>query len=247
MDWLQRSELLYGKNTIENFKKKHVLVVGVGGVGGFAAEFLCRSGIGEMTIVDADTVSETNRNRQIAAMSSTIGKIKVDVIGDRLLDINPELKLHKVNEFLRDERTVELMTQNRYDYIVDAIDSLSPKVFLIYHALRNGQPLVSVMGAGGKQDPSLIQVADIKKTHKCKLAHSVRKRLHKLGITEGFKAVFSPEEVPAEAIVIEADNNEQNKLSTVGTASYMPAMFGAWAASVVIRDLAATTNNSLHG
>ena len=239
MNWLQRSELLYGAKTIESFKRKHVLVVGVGGVGGFAAEFLCRSGIGEMTIVDADTVSETNKNRQIAALTSTLGKPKVDVIGDRLIDINPDLKLHKINEFLRDERTVELLSQTRYDYVVDAIDSLSPKVFLIFHAMQNKLPLVSVMGAGGKQDPALIQVADIKKTHKCKLAHSVRKRLHKLGITEGFTAVFSPEEIPAEAIVIEADNNEQNKLSTVGTASYMPAMFGGWAASVVIRDLAA--------
>ena len=239
MNWLQRSELLYGAKTIESFKRKHVLVVGVGGVGGFAAEFLCRSGIGEMTIVDADTVSETNTNRQIAALTSTLGKPKVDVIGDRLIDINPDLKLHKINEFLRDERTVELLSQTRYDYVVDAIDSLSPKVFLIFHAMQNKLPLVSVMGAGGKQDPALIQVADIKKTHKCKLAHSVRKRLHKLGITEGFTAVFSPEEIPAEAIVIEADNNEQNKLSTVGTASYMPAMFGGWAASVVIRDLAA--------
>lgn len=236
MSWLQRSELLLGKENIERLKQSHVLIVGVGGVGAFAAEHICRSGIGEITIVDADVVSDSNRNRQLAALTSTLGQPKVDVVGQRLLDINPELKLHKVNEFLRDERTIELLSATRYDYVVDAIDSISPKVFLIYHALRLNLKLVSVMGAGGKQDPAQIQVADIKKTYQCRLAQTVRKRLHRMGITEGFKAVFSPEHVPENAVLIE-ETPEQNKLSTVGTVSYMPALFGGWAASVVIRDL----------
>ncbi|MCQ2286483.1 MAG: tRNA threonylcarbamoyladenosine dehydratase [Bacteroidales bacterium] len=230
---------------MDALKNKHVLVVGVGGVGAYAAEHICRSGIGEMTIVDADVVSDSNRNRQLVALVSTIGKPKVDVLGERLLDINPELKLHKVCEFIRDERTVELLSETSYDYVVDAIDSISPKVFLIYHALQMKLKLVSVMGAGGKKDPSLIRVADIKKTFQCKLAQTVRKRLHRMGVTEGFKAVFSPELVPESAVLIDESNPEQNKLSTVGTVSYMPALFGAWAASVVIRDLSEEESLSL--
>ena len=232
--WLDRSELLIGKEGLEKLKRSHVLVVGVGGVGAYAAEHLCRSGIGEMTIVDADCVEDTNRNRQLLALTSTIGQPKTQVLAQRLLDINPDLKIHTIQEFLRDERTPEVLSLYHYDYVVDAIDSLSPKVFLLYHAVQMGLKVVSVMGAGGKTDPAQIRVADIKKTYQCKLAHAIRKRLHKMGITEGFQAVFSPEEVPEHAIRIEIG---ENKLSTVGTVSYMPALFGAWAASVVIREL----------
>lgn len=232
--WLDRSELLIGKEGLERLSRSHVLVVGVGGVGAYAAEHLCRCGIGEMTIVDADCVENTNRNRQLLALTSTVGQAKTQVLAQRLLDINPELKIHTVQEFLRDERTPELLSLCHYDYIVDAIDSLSPKVFLLYHAVQMGLKIVSAMGAGGKTDPSQIKVADIKKTYQCKLAHAIRKRLHRMGVNEGFLAVFSTEEVPAHAIRIEAG---ENKLSTVGTVSYMPALFGAWAASVVIREL----------
>ena len=232
--WLDRSELLIGKKGLEKLKRSHVLVVGVGGVGAYAAEHLCRSGIGEMTIVDADCVEDTNRNRQLLALTSTIGQPKTQVLAQRLSDINPDLKIHTIQEFLRDERTPEVLSLYHYDYVVDAIDSLSPKVFLLYHAVQMGLKVVSVMGAGGKTDPAQIRVADIKKTYQCKLAHAIRKRLHKMGISEGFLAVFSPEEVPDHAIRIEVG---ENKLSTVGTVSYMPALFGAWAASVVIREL----------
>lgn len=232
--WLDRSELLIGKEGLEKLQRSHVLVVGVGGVGAYAAEHLCRSGIGEMTIVDADCVEDTNRNRQLLALTSTIGQPKTQVLAQRLSDINPDLKIHTIQEFLRDERTPEVLSLYHYDYVVDAIDSLSPKVFLLYHAVQMGLKVVSVMGAGGKTDPAQIRVADIKKTYQCKLAHAIRKRLHKMGISEGFQAVFSPEDVPDHAIRIEVG---ENKLSTVGTVSYMPALFGAWAASVVIREL----------
>lgn len=234
--WLSRTELLYGAEKIERLRRAHVLLVGLGGVGAYTAEQLCRAGIGEMTLVDADTVSLTNLNRQLPALHSTIGESKVSVMCQRMKDINPDIILHPIHEFIRDERTPELLDSARFDYVVDAIDSLSPKVYLIYFALQRGLPLVSVMGAGGKIDPGMVQVADIRKTHQCKLAHAIRKRLHRMGITTGFKAVFSPEPVNEDAIIIDADP-EINKLSTVGTISYMPAVFGCHAAAVVINDL----------
>lgn len=234
--WQQRTELLIGNKQLNILRQSHVLIVGLGGVGAYAAEQLCRAGIGEMTIVDADTVDDSNRNRQLPALISTIGKEKVEVMAERLLEINPELKLHTLCEFVRDEGTITLLEKAHYDYVVDAIDSLSPKVFLLYFALQRNLKVVSAMGAGGKMDPMQVKVAPIEKTYQCRLAHAIRKRLHRLGIKKGFKAVFSPELVPEEAIAIDA-NPDINKLSTVGTISYMPAIFGCFVASVVIRDL----------
>lgn len=236
IEWLSRTELLYGPEKVKRLQEAHVLVVGIGGVGAYAVEQLARAGIGELTLVDADCVELTNLNRQLPALHSTLGQAKVEVMCQRLRDINPEIKLHPVHEFLRDERTIELLASTHFDYVVDAIDSLSPKVYLIYHTLQQHLPLVSVMGAGGKINPALVQVTDIKKTHQCKLAHAIRKRLHRMGITTGFKAVFSPEPVNEDAILIDADP-DINKLSTVGTVSYMPAVFGCHAAATVINDL----------
>ena len=235
-DWLQRTELLLGAPMLQRLKSAHVLVVGLGGVGAYAAENICRAGIGEMTIVDADTVENSNRNRQLLALTTTLGQPKSEVMAQRLRQINPEIKLHTVQEFIRDERTIELLQQADYDYVVDAIDSLSPKVFLIYHALQQNLRLVSAMGAGGKMDPTTVKVADIKDTYQCKLAQNVRKRLHRMGIRSGFKAVFSTEPVREGSIALSSEP-EINKLSTVGTISYMPAVFGCVAASVVVRDL----------
>lgn len=229
--------MLLGSESLSRLQNAHVLVVGLGGVGAFAAESLCRAGVGEMTIVDGDTVDDTNRNRQLLALTSTLGRPKTEVMAERLSLINPQLKLHLVQEFLRDERTIELLNQADYDYVVDAIDSLSPKVFLIYHTLQRNLKLVSAMGAGGRLDPTQVQVADISKTYQCRLAHSIRKRLHKMEVYSGFKAVFTPEPVREGSVRIDP-SPETNKLSTVGTISYMPAIFGLVAASVVIRDLA---------
>ncbi len=242
--WLQRTELLLDSETVARFSRAHVLVVGLGGVGAFAAESLCRAGIGEFTLVDADEVEETNLNRQLLALTNTIGKPKVEVMAERLLQINPSVKLHCIHEFLRDERTIEVLQSAQYDYVVDAIDSLSPKVFLLYHAMQCGLKVVSAMGAGGKMDPTQVRVSDISKTYQCGLAHTVRKRLHKMGVRKGFTAVFSPELVREGAVRIEA-SPETNKLSTVGTISYMPAIFGHFAASVVIRDLAGAFSNAI--
>lgn len=235
-DWQSRTELLIGEDGLEKLSKSHVLQVGLGGVGAYSAEQLCRAGVGELTIVDADIVSVSNINRQLPALHSTVGKTKVQVMADRLLDINPELKLHYIEEFIRDERTAEILDAAAYDCVLDAIDTLSPKVYLIYQALQRQIPVVSVMGAGGKMDPGKIQIADISKSYNCHLAKTVRKRLYRMGVRRGFDVVFSSEHVPEEAVVIEKDESI-NKLSTVGTISYMPATFGCFAAAAVLQKL----------
>jgi tRNA threonylcarbamoyladenosine dehydratase len=233
--WLARTEILLEKEQIEKLKRSHVLVVGLGGVGAYAAEMICRAGVGSMTIVDGDRVHPSNRNRQLAALKSTEGTFKAEVMARRLLDINPDLNLIVISEYLKDERMNEVIDKG-YDYIVDAIDTLSPKIYLIHRAVSDKLPLVSSMGAGGKFDPLQIKVCDISETTDCPLARILRKRLHKLGIREGFTAVFSSEIVDkGKVIPIE---NEPNKVSVVGTISYMPASFGIACASVVIRDLA---------
>lgn len=234
-EWMQRTELMYGSEALQRLISSHVLVVGLGGVGAYAAEMLVRAGVGELTIADADSVSPTNINRQLVALHSTIGLEKCEVLRARLMDINPELKLHVVNRFVKDEETYRLLDSARFDYVVDAIDTLSPKLALIAGALERGFPIVSSMGAGAKSDPTQLEIKDISKSHHCPLAHMLRKRLHKIGIRSGFKAVFSPEPVREGAMVL---CEEQNKKSNTGTVSYMPALFGIGCASVVIRAIA---------
>ncbi|MGQ8338503.1 tRNA threonylcarbamoyladenosine dehydratase [Sunxiuqinia sp. A32] len=234
IDWQERTKLMVGEEGVQKLGKAHVLVVGLGGVGAYAAEQLCRAGVGELTIVDGDVVEASNRNRQLPALISNIGRPKAEILAERFRDINPDLKLHVINEYLKDERMVEILHQSKYDYVVDAIDTLAPKVFLIYHSLQSKLPIVSSMGAGGKFDPMQIKISDISKSYNCKLARMIRKRLHKLGIRKGFKVVFSPEEVDPSRIKIE---ESRNKKSTVGTISYMPPLFGCYCSSVVIGDL----------
>ena len=241
MRWIERTDLLLGTERLDKLRNANVLVVGLGGVGAYAAEMLCRAGVGNLTIVDGDVVEETNRNRQLPALVSTQGKPKAEVLEQRFRDINPDVRLLVINDFLRDEKTIELLENNKFDYVVDCIDTLSPKVFLIYHAFSRGLKVVTSMGAGGKLDPAQVRIADISKSHDCKLARVVRKRLHRLGIRKGITAVFSPEEVPDGAIRLE---QSQNKNSTVGTISYMPAVFGCFVASVVIRDLIAASKEN---
>ncbi len=234
MSWLERTELLLGVEKLEMLKSANVLIVGVGGVGAYAAEMIARAGVGRMTIADADVVGESNINRQLVALHSTIGEYKTDILAARLRDINPDLKLRVVAEYIKDEATDTLLDSDKFDYIVDAIDTLSPKVALIEGALRRSIPLVSSMGAGAKTDPTLMEIKDISKSHHCPLAHMLRKRLHKAGIRRGFKAVFSPEPVREGAMIL---CEERNKKSNVGTISYIPAMFGIGCASVIIRGL----------
>ncbi|MBO5801290.1 MAG: tRNA threonylcarbamoyladenosine dehydratase [Alistipes sp.] len=238
--WLERTELLLGQEKLTLLRNANVLVVGVGGVGAYAAEMIVRAGVGRMTIADADKVSESNINRQLVALHSTIGREKCDILAERLKDINPSLKLTTVNRFIKDSETDELLDSDKFDYVVDAIDTLSPKLALIKGAMDRGIPLVSSMGAGAKCDPTLMEIKDIAKTHHCPLAHMLRKRLHKLGIRKGFWAVFSPEPVREGAMIL---CEEQNKKSNVGTISYIPALFGIGCASVVVRDLIGEFNN----
>lgn len=233
MDWLSRTELLIGEEGVEKLRRARVLVIGLGGVGAMAAEMLCRAGIGSLHLVDGDVVNESNINRQILALSSTVGKAKTEVLKQRLLDINPLAEVHVFHEFLRDERMIELLDEG-FDYVVDAIDTISPKVFLIYHSVKKNLRIVSSMGAGGKFDPTKIEIDDISKSNNCNLARLIRKRLHKLGLREGAKAVFSTEKVAKEAVLLEESTN---KKSNVGTISFMPAAFGLACASVVINDL----------
>ena len=225
---------MLGKEGLERLKSANVLIVGVGGVGAYAAEMLVRAGIGRVTIADSDSVSESNINRQLIALHSTVGRIKTDVLAERLIDINPELQLRVVPEYIKDEKTDEILDSDTFDYIVDAIDTLSPKLALIKGALDRKIPIVSSKGAGAKLDPTKMEICDISKTHHCPLAHMLRKRLHKMGIRRGFKAVFSAEP-PIEGAMILCQ--EQNKKSNVGTISYLPALFGIGCASAVIRDL----------
>ena len=208
-------------------------MVGLGGVGAYAAEQLARAGIGRMTIVDGDVVNITNRNRQLLALGSTQGRPKAEVMAERIRDINPDVELEVINRYMKDDAIIELVSKP-YDFIVDAIDTVAPKVFLLYYAKQNNQRIVSCMGAGGKFHPEKIEISDIAQSNHCRLAFYIRKRLHRLGVFDGITAVYSPEPVDDSAVI---NVNEQNKVSNVGTISYMPAAFGIFCASVVINGL----------
>ncbi len=233
--WLSRTELLIGREKLVKLSKAHVLVIGLGGVGSFAAEFICRNGVGTMTIVDGDTVDPTNRNRQLPALSTNHGVSKADIMAERLKAINPELTLHVVKTFINPEAVDEILSVHTYDYIVDAIDSVTPKITFLKEAFNRKMRIVSSMGAGGRMDPTMIRVVDISKTFNCNFAQQVRKNLKKEGIYKGIKAVFSSEEQIKESLILTDGSNY--KKSAYGTMSYLPATFGATCASVVIRDL----------
>lgn len=232
--WLSRSALLVGDEGINLLRQKHILVIGLGGVGSFAAEFIARSGVGEMTIVDGDVVDPSNRNRQLPALATNHGVSKAEIMRERLLAINPDLKLHVVQEFLTPQKCREILTA-QFDYVMDCIDSITPKVTLLSTALQFNVPIVSSMGAGGKLDPTKLRVTYLPDTYQCVFAQYIRKRLKKLGNATTIKAVFSIEEVMKESLIMTDGSNF--KKSAYGTISYLPAAFGGVCASVVIRDL----------
>ncbi len=234
--WMSRTQLLTGDEALQNLMSKNVLVVGLGGVGGICAEMIARAGVGKMTIADADVVDLSNCNRQIPALHSTKGKLKTDVMAERLKDINPNLDLTVINAWVRDELTFKILDEGNFDYAVDCIDTLSPKVWLIKACKDRNIPIVSSLGAGGKVDPTQIKVADITKTHQCNLGRYVRKKLHKMGVMDGVDCVFSAEPADQEKIIV--SEKAFPKKSLIGTISYMPAVFGCVVASVVIRNLA---------
>ncbi|MBC7523564.1 MAG: tRNA threonylcarbamoyladenosine dehydratase [Flavobacterium sp.] len=240
--WQERAALLFKKEGLENLKKANVMVVGVGGVGSFASEFLARAGVGNLTIVDGDVVDITNINRQLPALHSTIGLSKIDVVGERLLDINPELNLIKIQEFLSPERAFEIIDE-KYDYVLDCIDSVTPKLNLILGAKRKRVKIISSMGAGGKMEASKVKVADISNSINCVFAKTIRKRLKEYKIDK-LKVVFSSEIQDETSLKMTDGSNF--KRSFYGTNSYMPGLFGLYMAETVIRYLIAnhkgTTN-----
>lgn len=233
--WLSRTELLIGKNALEVLARSNVMVVGLGGVGSFAAEFIVRSGVGKMTIIDGDVVDPTNRNRQLPALATNHGEYKADIMAERLKAINPQLELIIVKEFINPEMVDQLLTEPP-DYIIDAIDSITPKLTFMVQAYQKKIPMVSSMGAGGKLDPTKLLIADISKTYNCVFAQQIRKMLKRNhAIKTGIKCVFSPEQPNKESLILTDGTNY--KKSAYGTISYMPAIFGAVAASAAIRDL----------
>jgi len=236
--WTERTALLIGDEGVQKLSRAHVLVAGLGGVGGYAAELLCRAGIGKLTIIDGDTLHPTNRNRQILALLSNEGKNKAEVMASRLKDINPVIELEVISAFLKEDQFPALLDKP-YDYVIDAIDTLTPKVYLLAGTVKKGHPVVSSMGSGGRLHPEKIRVADIAESHHCRFAYIVRKYLHRLGIRTGITVIYSPEPVARETI--REISGEENKRSVVGTISYMPPIFGCYCASVVIRDLLGTT------
>jgi tRNA threonylcarbamoyladenosine dehydratase len=235
-EWLSRSELLLGNASLGRLKQSHVLVVGLGGVGAYAAELVCRAGVGRMTIADGDVVACSNRNRQLPALASTEGESKAELVAARLRDINPVIELTVLHKFIKNEET-DILLANHFDYVIDAIDTLSPKVALLAMCHARGLRTVSSMGAGGKLDPMQVKISDMAKSFNCKLAKAIRKRLHRRDIRTGIKVVFSSEEVSRDVIFSFDEELIGKGGSITGTISYMPAIFGCCCASVVIRDL----------
>jgi tRNA threonylcarbamoyladenosine dehydratase len=233
--WLSRTELLLGADMAGIGQSKHVLVVGLGGVGGICAEMIVRAGIGEVTLVDGDKIDLSNCNRQIPALHSTNQQMKTAVMADRLKDINPALKVHLLTEHINADRILEILKSSSFDYVADCIDTLTPKVLLIKNCVTLGLPIVSALGAGGKTDPAKLRISDIEDTRDCSLARYVRKRLHTYGIRKGITVVFSPEKVDQRRVVV--SEKAFPKKSIIGTISYMPAMVGCLTASVVVRNL----------
>lgn len=233
-EWMQRTTLLLGENNIQHLQQCHVLVVGVGGVGAYTAEMLVRAGVGSITILDSDCVAPSNINRQLVALHSTIGKPKVEVLAQRLLDINPGVQLSAQERYLEADDAGNLLL-TKYDFVVDAIDTVAPKVALLATCLQQNIPVVSSMGAGARIDPTQIKYADINQTTHCGLARAVRSRLRKMNIRHKLPVVYSTEIPQADAV--EEVIGERNKRTTVGTISYMPAIFGCYLAAYVLKKL----------
>ncbi len=235
-NWLERTELILGKTEMERLKNAHVLIVGLGGVGSFAGEFIARSGVGTMTLIDGDSFDLTNKNRQLTALESTIGKNKAVVLAERIRDINPEIKLNILEEFVLPERVLEILKTYRPTYVMDCIDSVTPKLEWIKACKRSKIKILTHLGAGGKIDPSMVKVGELKTSHNCKLGAHIKKRLKKEGFgTKGVRCVYSSELQLKDSLKMTDGSNY--KRSFYGTMSYMPALFGLQGAAEAIRYL----------
>ena len=234
-EWTERTELLLGVDKMERLKKAHILIVGTGGVGAYAAEMLARAGVGKLTLLDADKVQLSNLNRQVIALHSTLGEDKVRVLERRLKDVNPDLNVTARAEFLEEGSVKTLLTENNFDFVVDAIDTIAPKCALIMEAMRLKVPIVSSMGAGAKTDVTQIRFADLWSTYHCGLSKAVRTRLKKEKMQRPLPVVFCTQQADINAVV--KVEGERNKKTTTGTVSYMPAVFGCYLAQYVISNL----------
>jgi tRNA A37 threonylcarbamoyladenosine dehydratase len=233
-EWKERSIQLLGGKKVRKLQESNVLIIGMGGVGSAAAENLVRLGIGNLTIVDSDIIKASNINRQVPALHSTIGRAKVVVMEERLKDINPALNINALQLYLNED-TMDQLLADSYDFVIDAIDTLSPKILFIEALFKRGIPFASSMGSGGKTDPTKITIADFKKTYNCRLAYILRKKLRKLGVNGGFKVVFSSELIDKQLVM--PTENEMNKKSIIGTVSYIPVIFGCMLASIAVDNL----------
>ncbi len=236
-DWLQRTRILLDDEALEKLASAHILLAGAGGVGGYAAEALVRSGIGSLTVYDPDRIHPTNRNRQLLALCSTQNQYKVEVLTQRVLDINPDLQLMVHPEALTMDNITNILSDNNFDYVVDAIDSIHEKCFLLATACQMNIPVISAMGAGCRLDPTQIKYADISKTYGCPLAKNVRSRLKKeYNITRGIDCVFSSEN---RVNAVQATVPGERPL--IGSSSFMPGIFGLFMAARVINRLSGNT------
>lgn len=231
----ERTKLLIGEYNLERLKLSKVAVIGVGGVGSFACEALARAGIGNMLLVDSDSIYPSNVNRQIHALHSTIGKPKVEVMKARLQDINPHIKVSALQEYICSDNIQSILTDD-IDYCVDAIDSIKAKINLIVHCKQKKIPIISAMGAGNKLHPELFRIADISETKVCPMARVIRRELRKIGIEKGLKVVYS-EETPIKACGSELIEDSLPRHITPGSISFVPSVCGLIMASVVVRDL----------
>lgn len=233
--WLSRTELLIGDASLKKLLNSHVLIIGLGGVGSYAAEFIARSGVGKMTIVDGDEIEASNINRQLPALTTNIGASKAAVMAARLKDINPSLELNVIKEFITPEAVAAILNYHP-DFIIDAIDSITPKIKFILQAMAAQIPMVSSMGAGGKMDVTQIKIADISKTYNCPFAQEIRKQLKmRYNIRKGLQTVFSPEIPSKESLML--TQGARFKKSSYGTLAYMPAALGGACAMVAIQHL----------
>ena len=234
-EWISRTALLLGEDTCKMLADKHVMIVGVGGVGAYAAEMVARAGVGTLTVIDADTVKASNINRQLLALSDNIGQEKATLMQDRLLRICPTLQINALSLFIDPDNVATVLQQYQPDFVIDAIDSIAPKTALITYCIEQKIPIISSMGAGGRLDPTALRYADISQTNYCSLARTMRSRLKANGIYKGLPVVYSIEPANKQA-VIKVDD-ERNKCTTVGTISYIPALFGCYLAAYCIKQL----------
>lgn len=231
-----RTLLLLGSEAMARLRRARVLVVGAGGVGGYAAEMLARTGVGHLTLIDADTVAPSNLNRQLIAFTSTIGEAKTELFAERFRDINPEIRVEGRREFLTPEGVAPLLDEG-YDYVLDAIDTVAPKVALIAECIRRRQRIISSMGAGGRLDPTRVGYFDLWETREDGLARAVRQRLKKIGLRRPLRVVASTEAPRASSVTM---LDERNKRSSYGTTATVPALFGIYMANRAILDIAET-------